>query len=74
MTGTRPGDPLADLLWSIAFGSVIRQLKSDFNELELVVQLDSRRFTCLPVWADDLCVLVSHPDPFRSERISKYRL
>ena len=55
MTGTRPGDPLADLLWSIAFGSVIRQLKSDFHELDIVVQLDSRRFTCLPVWADDLC-------------------
>ena len=65
MTGTRPGDPLADLLWSIAFGSVIRQLKSDFTELDLVVQLDSRRFTCLPIWADDLCVLVSHSDPFR---------
>ena len=65
MTGTRPGDPLADLLWSIAFGSAIRQLKSDFTELDLVVQLDSRRFTCLPIWADDLCVLVSHSDPFR---------
>ena len=65
MTGTRPGDPLADLLWSIAFGSAFKQLKTDFNDLDLVVQLDNRRFTCLPVWADDLCVLVSHPDPFQ---------
>ena len=47
MTGTRPGDPLADLLWSIAFGSVIRQLKSDFTELDLVYSLtveDSHAF------------------------------
>ncbi|CAE7377313.1 ggact.2 [Symbiodinium sp. CCMP2592] len=60
-SGTAPGSPLADVMFSLVFGDLLRQTQAYLRERvwhsRLTVQAaDTPGYT--PTWADDVCILV----------------
>ena len=73
--GSRPGDTIAELFFSIAFRYLLKkvQQKLSHNGIDFEVQwsgikepVPTRPPTCSiqalgPIWADDLCIMLVHP-------------
>ena len=86
LRGTRPGDGYADLLFSLVVGRLLRQLEAELvaEGLQTTVAWNGERnidaspgqdVTCSAfniVWADDVAVLLQHPDANTLLQQSKY--
>lgn len=56
-TGTRPGDPLADLLFAFAMGQILHETYGELAQSGCLHLRDDAPFGT--TWADDTCILLS---------------
>ena len=79
-TGTRPGDPLADILWSFLFAGFLQDISQELHIHGIGISLphtdpeqpwiqrNTEHWSCevlTPTWADDCAICLTHECPWK---------